>query len=126
MCYKQRPLEEVAYAVVAVAGPGMAVPLAVVWAALKRGPRLPPGRDGGLGLQCLLRDLGRAVLERLEAAVAALQDGQMPLERALQLYEEGMKLAQHCNELLQKAELRVQQLSVNDMGVPVVQHLEVS
>jgi len=64
--------------------------------------------------------------ERLEAAVAALQDGQMPLERALQLYEEGMKLAQHCNELLQKAELRVQQLSVNDMGVPVVQHLELS
>jgi exodeoxyribonuclease VII small subunit len=64
--------------------------------------------------------------ERLEAAVAALQDGQMPLERALQLYEEGMKLAQHCNELLQKAELRVQQLSVNDMGVPVVQTLELS
>ncbi len=64
--------------------------------------------------------------ERLEAAVTALQDGQMPLERALQLYEEGMKLAQHCNELLQKAELRVQQLSVNDMGVPVVQHLELS
>ena len=64
--------------------------------------------------------------ERLEAAVAALQDGQMPLERALQLYEEGMKLAKHCNELLQKAELRVQQLSVNDMGVPVVQTLELS
>jgi exodeoxyribonuclease VII small subunit len=64
--------------------------------------------------------------ERLEAAVSALQDGQMPLERALQLYEEGMKLAQHCNELLQKAELRVQQLSVNDMGVPVVQPLELS
>lgn len=64
--------------------------------------------------------------ERLETAVAALQDGQMPLERALQLYEEGMKLAQHCNELLQKAELRVQQLSVNDMGVPVVQTLELS
>jgi exodeoxyribonuclease VII small subunit len=64
--------------------------------------------------------------ERLEAAVSALQDGQMPLERALQLYEEGMKLAQHCNELLQKAELRVQQLSINDMGVPVVQPLELS
>jgi exodeoxyribonuclease VII small subunit len=64
--------------------------------------------------------------ESLEAAVTALQDGQMPLERALQLYEEGMKLAQHCNELLQKAELRVQQLSVNDMGVPVVRPLELS
>lgn len=64
--------------------------------------------------------------ERLEAAVAALQDGQLPLERALQYYEEGMKLAQHCNELLQKAELRVQQLSVDELGVPVVQPLELS
>ncbi len=61
---------------------------------------------------------------RLEAAVAALQDGQMPLERALQFYEEGMKLAQHCNELLQEAELRVQQLSSNNAGVPVVQSFE--
>jgi exodeoxyribonuclease VII small subunit len=55
--------------------------------------------------------------ERLEAAVIALQDGQMPLERALHYYEEGMKLAQHCNELLQKAELRVQELRVTDEGI---------
>jgi exodeoxyribonuclease VII small subunit len=57
---------------------------------------------------------------QLEAAVAALQDGQMPLERALHYYEEGMKLAHHCNELLQKAELRVQQLGANDEGIPVI------
>ena len=56
---------------------------------------------------------------QLEAAVAALQDGHMPLERALQYYEEGMRLAQHCSELLQKAELRVQQLHINKLG-----HLE--
>ncbi|HLX56955.1 MAG TPA: exodeoxyribonuclease VII small subunit [Ktedonobacteraceae bacterium] len=53
---------------------------------------------------------------QLETAVAALQDGRMPLERALQYYEEGMKLAQHCNELLQKAELRVQQLHISESG----------
>ena len=50
---------------------------------------------------------------QLEAAVEALQDWQMPLERALSYFEEGMKLAQHCNELLEKAELRVQQLRVS-------------
>ena len=50
--------------------------------------------------------------EQLEAAVEALQDGQMPLERALHYYEEGMKLTQHCNDLLEKAELRVQQLRI--------------
>jgi exodeoxyribonuclease VII small subunit len=60
----------------------------------------------------------------LEAAVAALQDGQMPLERALHYYEEGMKLAQHCNDLLEKAELRVQQLRVTDEGTPVVESFE--
>lgn len=61
---------------------------------------------------------------RLENAVVALQDGQMPLEQALRHYEEGMKLAQHCNELLQKAELRVQQLRVDSDGLVVVQPLE--
>ena len=60
----------------------------------------------------------------LEAAVEALQDGQMPLERALHYYEEGMKLAQHCNDLLEKAELRVQQLRVTDAGTPVVESFE--
>ena len=60
----------------------------------------------------------------LEAAVTALQDGQMPLERALHYYEEGMKLAQHCNDLLEKAELRVQQLRVNSEGTPVVESFE--
>ena len=53
---------------------------------------------------------------QLEAAVAALQDGKLPLERALHYYEEGMKLAQYCNELLQKAELSVQQLRIDTDG----------
>ena len=62
--------------------------------------------------------------EQLEAAVEALQDGQMPLERALNYYEEGMKLAQHCNELLEKAELRVQQLRVTNEGMAVLEPFE--
>jgi exodeoxyribonuclease VII small subunit len=54
--------------------------------------------------------------ERLESAIAALQDGKLPLEQALQRYQEGMKFAQHCTELLQQAELTVQQLSVDAAG----------
>ncbi len=54
--------------------------------------------------------------EQLEAAIAALQDGKLPLDQSLQYYQEGMKLAQHCNELLQKAELSVQQLGVDSAG----------
>ncbi len=54
--------------------------------------------------------------EQLEATIAALQDGKMPLDQALQQYQEGMKLVQHCNELLQRAELTIQQLTVDDAG----------
>jgi exodeoxyribonuclease VII small subunit len=61
---------------------------------------------------------------QLEAAVAALQDGQMPLERALHYYEEGMKLAQRCSDLLEKAELRVQQLRVTVDGAPALEPFE--
>ena len=61
---------------------------------------------------------------QLEAAVAALQDGQMPLERALHYYEEGMKLAQYCSDLLEKAELRVQQLRVTVDGAPALEPFE--
>ena len=62
--------------------------------------------------------------EQLEAAVEALQDGQMPLEHALSYYEEGMKLVQHCNQLLEKAELRVQKLRVNTEGMQVLEPFE--
>ena len=54
--------------------------------------------------------------ERLETTIAALQGGKLPLDRALQQYQEGIKLAQYCNELLQQAELTIQQLSVDSAG----------
>ena len=62
---------------------------------------------------------------QLEAAVTALQDGKLPLERAMHYYQEGMKLAQHCNDLLQKAELSVQQLSVASDGTLTTQPIEI-
>jgi exodeoxyribonuclease VII small subunit len=61
---------------------------------------------------------------QLEASVAALQDGRMPLDQALQYYQDGVKLAQYCNGLLQKAELTVQQLSADSMGTLSVEPLD--
>jgi len=61
---------------------------------------------------------------QLEAAVAALQDGKLPLERAMHYYQEGMQLAQHCNDLLQKAELSVQQLRVTSDGTLTIEPLD--
>lgn|SRR6266568_5863537 len=85
----------------------------------------PDGEESGGAMEVDTLTFEEA-FSRLEAVVAALQDGQISLERALQYYEEGMKLAQHCNGLLQKAQLRLEQLSVDDKGVPVVQPLELS
>jgi len=62
--------------------------------------------------------------EKLEQAVVALQDGRLSLEHVMEYYEDGMKLAQYCQELLQKAELRVQQLRVTDEGELKVEPLD--
>jgi exodeoxyribonuclease VII small subunit len=50
-------------------------------------------------------------LSELEALVANLENGERPLEEALRLYERGQVLARHCADLLDKAELRIQQIS---------------
>jgi exodeoxyribonuclease VII small subunit len=47
---------------------------------------------------------------RLEAAVEQLSAGGLPLEESLRLFEQGMALANYCSTLLDRAELRVQQV----------------
>jgi exodeoxyribonuclease VII small subunit len=48
----------------------------------------------------------------LEATVQRLEQGDLTLEEAITLYEQGMRLAQHCSDALDAAELQVQQLSM--------------
>jgi len=47
---------------------------------------------------------------QLEDVVQRLEGGELSLEEALALYERGMVLAEHCQSLLDQAELRVTQL----------------
>jgi exodeoxyribonuclease VII small subunit len=51
-----------------------------------------------------------ALFRRLEETVTKLEEGGLPLEKSLALYEEGMRLAQRCQEMLDAAELKVRQL----------------
>ena len=51
-----------------------------------------------------------AQYKRLEESVAKLEEGDLTLEASLALYEEGMKLAKQCQDLLKDAELRVTKL----------------
>ena len=55
---------------------------------------------------------------RLEAIVAQLEKGECGLDQSLKLFEEGAKLAGQCEELLDKAEQKVNLLLSNDQEVP--------
>jgi exodeoxyribonuclease VII small subunit len=50
-------------------------------------------------------------LARLDAIVHELEDSALSLDRALVLYEEGMKLSEHCHKQLEEAEGRVEILT---------------
>jgi exodeoxyribonuclease VII small subunit len=51
-------------------------------------------------------------LAELEAAVRQLEEGNLPLTEAIALYERGMGLAQQCSDLLDGAQLQVEQLTL--------------
>ena len=45
--------------------------------------------------------------EELEALVARMESGELPLEKSVALYERGQRLAAHCQALLEEAELKI-------------------
>jgi len=55
-------------------------------------------------------------LARLDAIVRELEDTDLPLEKALVLYEEGMKLSECCHKQLEEAEGRVELLTKKTGG----------
>ena len=50
--------------------------------------------------------------DELETTVQSLEQGDLTLQESIALYERGMHLAQHCQEVLDSAELQVQQLTI--------------
>jgi len=55
-------------------------------------------------------------LAKLEDIITSLEDGDLPLNESIKTFEEGVKLTKHCQELLTKAELKVQKLLEKDDG----------
>jgi exodeoxyribonuclease VII small subunit len=47
----------------------------------------------------------------LETIVAALEAGDLPLDESMKLFERGQTLVKHCAELLDRADLKIKQLS---------------
>jgi exodeoxyribonuclease VII small subunit len=60
-------------------------------------------------------------LERLERIVQELEKGDLALERALDLFEEGMKLSADCRKKLEEAENRVEKLVRKNDGKMVAE-----
>jgi len=50
-------------------------------------------------------------LQQLETIVKEMEGGELPLERALDLFERGMKLSEACRKQLEEAETRVEILT---------------
>ncbi len=54
-------------------------------------------------------------MAELETIVAALEEGNQKLEEAMTLFERGQALMKRCAELLEAAELKVRQLSGDEL-----------
>lgn len=55
-------------------------------------------------------------MERLEALVREMETGQLPLEKLITSYEEGVKLASLCQEKLDAAAKKIQIIAKNASG----------
>lgn len=65
-----------------------------------------------------------ASLEALEQIVHQLEDGDLPLEKSLELFEDGIRLSRQCQERLNQAERRIEILLRDNQGRPTVSAFE--
>jgi exodeoxyribonuclease VII small subunit len=55
-------------------------------------------------------------IEELELIVKRLEDGKVPLEESVAIYERGEALKRRCEELLRQAEARVEKITADAAG----------
>lgn len=58
-------------------------------------------------------------MQRLEQIVRAMEKGDVPLEKSLELFREGTQLVGKCSKLLDEAELQVKLIATDWEGRPV-------
>jgi exodeoxyribonuclease VII small subunit len=64
-------------------------------------------------------------IQRLGEIVESLEDGEQPLEESIALFEEGMALARSSQDILDRAERRIEELlAVDTQGKPIVRELD--
>jgi exodeoxyribonuclease VII small subunit len=55
-------------------------------------------------------------IEELELIVKRLEEGRVPLEESIAIYERGEALKRRCDELLRQAEARVEKITTDASG----------
>ena len=65
-----------------------------------------------------------ASLSRLESIVSRLEEGELPLEESLTLFEEGVGLLKRCTHRLDDAERRVERLLAAEDGEEITVPLD--
>jgi exodeoxyribonuclease VII small subunit len=63
-------------------------------------------------------------LNELEKIVRQLEDGDLPLEESLKLFEAGVKLARECRQRLDNAERKIEVLLKEADGTIVLEEIE--
>ncbi|WP_437587146.1 exodeoxyribonuclease VII small subunit [Sorangium sp. So ce1000] len=97
-----------------------AVPRAASMPAATEADRAPRSGDAAAGAMSFEEST-----RRLAKIVAELEGGDLPLERALSLFEEGIRLSRSAQERLDRAEKRVEELLGMDAdGRPVTREFE--
>jgi exodeoxyribonuclease VII small subunit len=57
-------------------------------------------------------------IEELESIVKRLEEGKVPLEESVAIYDRGEALKRRCEELLRQAEARVEKITLDATGKP--------
>jgi len=57
-------------------------------------------------------------IEELESIVKRLEEGKVPLEESVTIYERGEALKRRCEDLLGQAEARVEKITLDAQGKP--------
>ena len=60
-----------------------------------------------------------SALKNLEEIVKELEEGELTLEKSLERYEQGVRLARFCNAKLNEAEARIDMLQKDESGEPL-------
>jgi len=75
------------------------------------------GKDSPLTFEAAMREL--------EEIVAALEKGNVDLDKSIALYERGEALKKHCDALLKNAEARIEKIVQGADGAKGVEKLDV-